>query len=272
MGFFKSAKTYNVPQTTLERYVRSDKNPKETVNSSMGRKPVSSTEMEEELASYCLDMEKKFYALTRNDIKRLAFDLSRVNGIPNPFNADAGMAGDKWLSKFFKRRAELSFRTPQGVSAARIKSFTPEAVAAFFDIYEPELMRINVNSSRLYNCDETGISVVQYKHTKILARKEKRQVASLTSSERGSLITVVMCFSAAGHYVLPLIVFPRKNMKNELKQRYATGLNFCLPYFRMDPTRHLRPVATSFHSSCKTNERRSRCIGFGRPFLTYQEH
>jgi hypothetical protein len=27
--------------------------------------------------------------------------------------------------------------TPQGISAARLKAFTPENVAKFFDIYEP---------------------------------------------------------------------------------------------------------------------------------------
>jgi hypothetical protein len=31
----------------------------------------------------------------------------------------------------------LSIRTPQGISAARVKAFTPENVAKFFDIYEP---------------------------------------------------------------------------------------------------------------------------------------
>ena len=43
--------------------------------------------------------------------------------------------------------------------------------------------------ARLYNCDETGITVVQHKHTKILGLKGKRQISSLQSAERGSLVT-----------------------------------------------------------------------------------
>lgn len=46
--------------------------------------------------------------------------------------------------------------------------------------------------------------------------KGKRQVCGLQAAERGCLITVVTCMDAAGGFVPPLIVFPRKNMKPEL--------------------------------------------------------
>jgi hypothetical protein len=50
---------------------------------------------------------------------------------------------------------------------------------------------IQHNPARLYNCDEADISIVQHKHTKILGSKGKRQISSLQSAERGSLVTVV---------------------------------------------------------------------------------
>jgi tRNA A37 threonylcarbamoyltransferase TsaD len=50
---------------------------------------------------------------------------------------------------------------------------------------------IQHNPARLSNCDETGIKIVQQKSTKILALKGKRQITSLQSAERGSLVTVV---------------------------------------------------------------------------------
>jgi hypothetical protein len=43
----------------------------------------------------------------------------------------------------------------------------------------------------------------------------KKEVSSLTSAERGNLITVVTCMNATGTYVPQLIVFPRKNMKED---------------------------------------------------------
>jgi hypothetical protein len=43
----------------------------------------------------------------------------------------------------------------------------------------------------------------------------KKEFAS-NSAERGNLITVVTCMNATGKYVPPLIMFLRKNMKEEL--------------------------------------------------------
>lgn len=133
------------------------------------------------------------------------------------------MAGKKWLKGFLKRNKELSMRTPQGVSAARIKSFNSENVKIFFDILEPQLEKIKYLPHRLYNVDETGITVVQHKHSKILALKGKKQVGSLTSLERGKLITVVTAMNAAGTFVPPLIVFPRKNMSEALMEGAPRG-------------------------------------------------
>jgi hypothetical protein len=86
------------------------------------------------------------------------------------------------LKNFFKRNPQLSFRTPQGMSYARIKSFTPENVNAFFNIHEPELSKIKFNPNRIFNCDETGITIVQHKHPQVVARKGKKQLAAITSA------------------------------------------------------------------------------------------
>ena len=69
---------------------------------------------------------------------------------------------------------------------------------------------IQHNAARLYNCDETGITILQHKHTKILGLKGKRQIFSLQSAERGSLVTVVTCLSPTGHFIPPLLLFPKK--------------------------------------------------------------
>jgi hypothetical protein len=60
------------------------------------------------------------------------------------------------------------------------------------------------------------IIVVQHRNTKVIAMKGKEAVASLTSAERGCLITVVTFMNAAGRYVPPLVEFPRKNMQIKL--------------------------------------------------------
>lgn len=82
-----------------------------------------------------------------------------------------------------------------------------------FDLYEPDLFNIKSYPIRLYNVDEPGITIVKHKSVKVVSLKGKRNVANLTSAERGHLITVVTCMKADGSYVPPLIVWPRKIKK-----------------------------------------------------------
>ena len=76
---------------------------------------------------------------------------------------------------------------------------------------------------RLYNCDETGVTIVQHKHTKILGLKVKRQISSVHSTGRGSLVTIVNSRSPAGQFIPPLLLFPRKHMKPELMNDTPPG-------------------------------------------------
>ena len=94
--------------------------------------------------------------------------------------------------------------------------FSKEQVAIFFDLYEKELAAHDYPSSRIFNVDKTGLTVVQKKQPKILALKGKRQIGALTAAERGSLITIVVCMSASGIFVPPLIIFPRTNASHLL--------------------------------------------------------
>jgi len=84
--------------------------------------------------------------------------------------------------------------------------------------------------ARLYNCNETGITIVEHKHTKMLGLKGKRQISSLSSAERGSLVTVINCVSPNGHFIPPLLVFPIKNLKQELMNGTPPGsVHACRP-------------------------------------------
>jgi hypothetical protein len=106
----------------------------------------------------------------------------------------------------------LSLRKLQPISAARIKGFTPENVVAFLDIFEKEIEKIKFSPNRVFNVDETGITVVQYTPSRVETLKGKKE----ESAERGALVTLVTCMGASGIFVPPLVVFPRKNMKLEL--------------------------------------------------------
>jgi len=50
-------------------------------------------------------MERKFFGLTTESIKRRAFELAVKNGVVRPFSVQKGISGWKWLCKFMCRHA-----------------------------------------------------------------------------------------------------------------------------------------------------------------------
>ena len=231
MGLNKAEKLFNVPKTSLRRYVKMDKPAEEAIRTTLGRKPVFSPAMEAELVDYLVMMENKYFGLTRQDVKMLAFQLAKRNGIKNNFSELRGSAGKDWFYGFLSRHKDkISVRAATGTSLARAKGFSKASVDAFFDLLEVEYARHNFEPSRIFNVDETGLSIVQSKIPKVIALKGKRQVGSVTSAERGSLVTVVACMSAGGTYVPPMMIFPRKNFTELLTKGAPPGTVFtCQP-------------------------------------------
>ena len=76
---------------------------------------------------------------------------------------------------------------------------------------------------KIYNVDETGITTVQSRPSKIVALQGRKQVGSQTSAEHGVLATTEICMSATGSFVPPLFVWPRVRMKPKLMDGAPPG-------------------------------------------------
>ena len=150
-------------------------------------------------------------------VHKLAYQFAKAHGCAGFFNRDTREAGAHWLKSFMTRN-RLSLRAPEQTSAARARGFNWVSVQRFYDILGELMDKYKYTADRMYNVDETGITTVAKKPSRILAVKGRRQVGILTSAERGwSQVTVEVCMSAvAGHYIPPLFVFPRVRMKPEL--------------------------------------------------------
>lgn len=207
----EASSCFNVPKATLCRKVNdTEKSPKELANTKLGRKPTLPADLEKDLVEYCVLMESKLYGLTRNDIRRMAFQLATRNGIQTPFTND--IAGRAWFDHFMNRHThEICLRKPVGTSQARALGFNKESVGKFFDALEELYEQHSFPPDRIYNVDESGLSVVQSKVPYVVGLKGKRQIGTLTAAERGSLVTIIVCMSAGGTFVPPMLIFPRAN-------------------------------------------------------------
>lgn len=138
------------------------------------------------------------------------------------------MAGKDWLYGFLKRhKNNISLRFPENISIARAMGFNKQAVYKFFDLLEGLYKKHNFSPSDIYNVDETGITTVPNKPSKILASRGKKQVGALVSAERGVLVTAETCMNAAGNFMPTMFVFPRKR-ENPAMHHREVSLNITL--------------------------------------------
>ena len=91
----------------------------------------------------------------------------------------------------------------------------------FYNNLEKVLTKEHIPATDVYNCDEVGMSSVQ-KPKKILAKKGKKQVGKIVSAEKGETTTALVCMSAAGNFIPPMLIFKRKNMNKQLMKDAPT--------------------------------------------------
>ncbi|XP_044765556.1 MFS-type transporter clz9-like [Coccinella septempunctata] len=216
-GYKSASKAYNVPQTTLERKVnqaRKRENSVQNVKVPLGPiTTVFSEEAEQIRVDYLKEMEGRLFGLSTSEFQKLAYELA-VRNRQHKFNELKEKAGKDWLRGFLNRHPHLSLRKPENTSAARAAGFN--SVETFFERLGKTLDENRFTPDRIYNCDETGVWVVPKSRSKVIAATGKKQVGALTSAERGTTITIEICFNAAGSYLPPMFIYPRKRMKPEL--------------------------------------------------------
>ncbi|KAK6191085.1 hypothetical protein SNE40_002832 [Patella caerulea] len=214
------SKEYGIPARTLRRH--RDHKVQTPGRLQFGRhRQIFPEEVEKELKQHITEMERRMFGLTSKNLRRLAFDVAQKAGYDHPFNKETRMAGEDWLKSFLERNG-LSLRQPQSTSMARIVGFNRPKVDQFFDLLRSIFANADYDSPKIWNMDETALTTVQ-KPSKIMAEKGIRQVGKVTSAERGELVTFICAMNAAGGYLPPLYVFPRKRMVDVLMKGSPPG-------------------------------------------------
>lgn len=223
MGWLRAAHEFGVPQATLRRRARNKNKFIQGTSKGLGRfKCTFNTDLERELVDHLKTLESRLFGLNTTEVRKLAYQLAEKNSMEHRFNHDTKMAGWDWLKGFRSRNPDIGLRKPEPTSAARAIGFNRPRVNTFFEIYEETLKKYNISPTRIFNMDESALSTV-HKPQKVLAHKGKKQVGAITSAERGMHITVVCCMNVIGQYVPPVLIFPRKNWKNELTDNAPMG-------------------------------------------------
>ena len=232
------AAQFNVPRNTLRRHwlKKLKKHPGCT---HLGRQSILGPSVEKDLVDYIMNLEDKGFGLTPTDVRELAFDYAERNNIPHTFDKERKAAGLDWWSGFrLRHRSMLSIRKPEALSLARAAAMNRPAVTKYFKLLEREMQCLGITNkpSCIYNCDESGLSLVP-DTCKVVARKGKKNVYQVTSAERGVLTTVLPCYNAAGYYVPPMIIYKGKRVTDGLKKNMPDGTEVVMSdtgYMNMD--------------------------------------
>lgn len=224
MPYKTASRQFSVPLMSLKRRsTGKNKYAVDAVKVLGSLKPVFTPEQERELVSHIKDMESRMYGLTKQDVLSLAYQLAVKNNISHRFSDEKGKAGNEWLVGFRKRNPDITLRAPESTSSARARAFNKPVVDKFFATLKDIQEKHSFPPTRIYNVDETSICTVPTKNTKIFAETGRKQVARVTSAERGDTTTAVICTSASGNFIPPMFIFRRKRMKIELMDGAPPG-------------------------------------------------
>ncbi|XP_019212111.1 uncharacterized protein LOC109200988 [Oreochromis niloticus] len=190
-----------IDRSTLRRYIKKrDTQEVKSVGYSgtASAKRVFSEEVEKELAEHIKKLAEQFHGISPKKCRELALELAGRNNIPTPSNwTEKGLAGKEWFKNFLARH-HLSCRMPEATSLGRATAFNKTTVGEFFDNLAKVIDRYKFPPNMIFNVDKTGVTTVQTPK-QVVAEKGKKQVGSITSAERGELVTVVCAVNATGN-------------------------------------------------------------------------
>ncbi len=218
------AEDFSICHVTLMRYVKKKKDEPRHHNSGIRAEPASlyGCRRNGTMQLYHGSSYHLLLPVTERN-SQLAFQCAVQFEITIPASwRERESAGEDWFSSFLKRHKGLSIRVPEATSMSRATSFNRENVKMFFAKLSECMDRHKFTAADIWNVDETGITTVQ-KPRSIVAAKGTKQVGSITSAERGTLVTMTAAVCAIGTIIPPMLIFPRKQYKDHFVRDGPVG-------------------------------------------------
>ena len=164
-----------------------------------------------------------FYGLPVVEFLKLVYSYAVACGrqaIPEAWEKGQQATRD-WYYVLMKCHPTLTLKSPEGMSITRITAFNRTNVGLFSNIYIEAMDKYNFSANRIFNLDESSLSTVM-KPVKVVCKRGK-PVASQISHERGASITFVGIINAAGTFIPPVFILPRKRWNDSFMRGTTDG-------------------------------------------------
>ncbi|XP_011687383.1 PREDICTED: tigger transposable element-derived protein 1-like isoform X2 [Wasmannia auropunctata] len=205
-----ASKLYKVPRSSLHSKIIKKYNHEKT-----GPGTVLTSEEENNLVQWILHMCSVGCPVNKDHlINSVAVLIKKLNK-QTPFID--GRPGRHWYEGFLRRHPLLRKRISENVSLSRAL-VSEESVRKWFkDVgyYLKEKNLENIDSSRIFNTDETAL-LLNPKAGSVLARKGSKNVYNIVNNNEKENLTVLITGNAAGQLAPTLVVFNYKRVPNPI--------------------------------------------------------
>ena len=219
-----AAKQFKIPRRTLRNHLQSGNKKKR-----LGRGAVLTDQQEKELCSRITHFSDIGLPVTSKMIKMYVFEFCKLNKIANPFSVEKGAAGRKWLKAFLNRNPAISIRKAQPINPGRAAKLNPYIVKDYFDKLKDIMEKNNFfdKPQCIFNMDEKGCRLTLHHQQQVMARKGTKRV-HLIAPEHAENVTLVVCASAVGSVIPPMVIFKGKRSKPEYNDNLPPNTVVCM--------------------------------------------
>ncbi|XP_071653661.1 uncharacterized protein [Temnothorax longispinosus] len=209
---------YGVPSSTLFGKLKN----KAPVKASMGPSSILTATEEQHLVDWIFHVSERGFPITKeqllNAVQKLVVELERKTPFTN------NRPGRHWYEAFCRRHKELSERIAQNLTYSRA-SATEEKLRGWFQEVSQYLEGkglLNIDPSRVYNCDESGFFLCP-KADHVIVRKGAKRVYNVVNADEKENLTTLFMVNAAGMLVPPMVMFWYQRVPKSVTDNVPSG-------------------------------------------------
>jgi hypothetical protein len=196
------ARAYSVPRSTLQTRLQGVRPKSEITSVNQKLHPTE----EQSLVQWILDLDRRGFPPQIIDVRRMADNLLAARGQ----NPPPQPVGQKWVSRFVNRRAELQTRWNRKFHSERARSEDPVAIRAWFRLVEETRQSYGILDTDIYNFDETGFMMGIAATSKVVTSSEAVGRAVTIQPGDREWVTVIECINASGWSIPPFVILQGK--------------------------------------------------------------
>ena len=184
----------------------------------MGEKPYLNKVEERGLKDFLFNASDVGLGKTRGHAMMYAEKVAKEKGVLRKDKIT-----HRWFESFRKRNSDVALRKGDSMAAVRFSCTNPVEISKYYTLLHETLTDHNLIAEpwRIYNVNETGMPLDPRK-PKVVTRLGTKKVRVMGSGNKHQ-ITAVVCASATGHIIPPMIIFEGKNLKKEWLSHEVPG-------------------------------------------------